>query len=124
MTKSEWTVEDEKGYSAFIQKIGESNCETPDDCIGAVEFPKDACLGSDRDYVVEGAAGIDALRAKPAMLAEGLADHAIPPGLAIADFEALWPGRPVVRLPGVGHFCQEDAPATLVALIAQFMQSA
>jgi haloalkane dehalogenase len=98
--------------------------ETPADCVGAVEFPKDALLGRIRDYVKEGAAGVDALRAKPAMLAEGLADHAIPPGLAIADFEALWPGRPVVRLPGVGHFCQEDAPATLVALIAQFMQTA
>jgi len=98
--------------------------ETPDDCLGAVEFPKDAYLGRIRDYVREGAAGVDALRAKPAMLAEGLADHAIPPALAIADFEALWPGRPVVRLPGVGHFCQEDAPQTLVALIAQFMQSA
>ena len=61
--------------------------------------------------------------AKPAMLAEGLRDHAIPPALAIADFEALWPGRPVVRLPGAGHFCQEDVPQTLVALIAQFLQS-
>jgi pimeloyl-ACP methyl ester carboxylesterase len=98
--------------------------ETPADCIGAVEFPKDAFLGRIRDYVLEGAVGVDALRAKPAMLAEGLADHAIPPALAIADFEALWPGRPAVRLPGVGHFCQEDAPETLVALVAQFMQSA
>ena len=97
--------------------------ETPGDCVGAIEFPKDAYLGRIRAYVVEGAAGVDALREKPAMLAEGLADHAIPPVLAIADFEALWPGRPVVRLPGVGHFCQEDAPDTLVALIAQFMQS-
>jgi haloalkane dehalogenase len=98
--------------------------ETPEECLGAVEFPKDAFLGRIRDFVLEGATGLDALRTKPAMLAEGLADHAIAPGLAIADFEALWPGRPVVRLPGVGHFCQEDAPDTLVALIAQFMQSA
>ncbi len=96
--------------------------ETPEECLGAVEFPKDAYLGRIRDYVRAGAAGVDALRAKPALLAEGLADHAIPPQLAVADFEALWPGRPVVRLPGVGHFCQEDAPETLVALIAQFMQ--
>ena len=35
VTKSEWTEEDEKGYSAFIQKIGDSNCETPDDCINS-----------------------------------------------------------------------------------------
>jgi len=49
--------------------------------------------------------------------------HAIPPELAIADLEGLWPGRPVVRLPRVGHFCQEDAPDVLVALIEQFIQS-
>ncbi len=96
---------------------------TPEECVGALEFPKDAYLGRIRDYVLEGAAGVDALRAKPAMLAEGLCDHAIPPALAMADFEALWPGRPIVPLQDVGHFCQEDAPDTLVALIRLFMQS-
>jgi len=39
VTKSEWSEEDEKGYSAFIQKIGESNCETPDDCINSDANP-------------------------------------------------------------------------------------
>ena len=97
--------------------------ETPEECVGALEFPKDAYLGRIRGYVLEGASGLDTLTAKPAMLAEGLRDHAIPPALAIADFEALWPGRPVVRLPNAGHFCQEDAPETLVALITQFLQS-
>lgn len=96
---------------------------TPEECVGALEFPLDAYHARIRDFVLEGLPHLDALRAKPAMLAEGLCDHAIPPALAIADFEALWPGRPVVRLPGVGHFCQEDAPEMLVALIEQFVQS-
>jgi hypothetical protein len=39
VTKSEWTEEDEKGYSAFIQKIGESTCDTPDDCINSDANP-------------------------------------------------------------------------------------
>ncbi len=39
VTKSEWTAEDEQGYSAFIQKIGESGCETPDDCINSNANP-------------------------------------------------------------------------------------
>ncbi len=56
------------------------------------------------------------------MLACGMEDRAIPPSHAIADFRALWPDGPVVELPGVGHFCQEDAPQTLVALIRQFLQ--
>ncbi len=35
VTKSEWTEEDERGYSAFVQRIGESGCLTPDDCINS-----------------------------------------------------------------------------------------
>jgi pimeloyl-ACP methyl ester carboxylesterase len=96
---------------------------TPEECVGAIEFPLDAYHQRIREFVIEGAAGVAALKAKPAMLAEGMCDHAIPPEFAIADFEGLWPDRPIVRLPGVGHFCQEDAPHTLIALIEQFMQS-
>ena len=90
--------------------------ETPEESIGALEFPLDAYHARIRDYTIEGVGGLAALKSKPAMLAEGLCDHAIPPAVAIADFEGVWPGRPIVRLPGVGHFCQEDAPETLVAL--------
>lgn len=39
VTKHEWTAEDEKGYSDFVQKIGESGCETPDDCINSNANP-------------------------------------------------------------------------------------
>jgi len=39
VTKSEWTAEDERGYSAFIQRIGDSGCETPDDCINSDANP-------------------------------------------------------------------------------------
>jgi haloalkane dehalogenase len=56
------------------------------------------------------------------MLAEGMADQASPPELAIADFKMLFPASPVVRLDGVGHFCQEDAPEALVAMIQLFIQ--
>lgn len=39
IVKTEWSPEDEKGYSDFIQKIGESGCETPDDCINSPANP-------------------------------------------------------------------------------------
>ncbi|MEQ1753139.1 MAG: hypothetical protein ABL973_03300 [Micropepsaceae bacterium] len=39
ITKPAWTPEDEKGYSDFIQRIGESKCETPDDCINSNANP-------------------------------------------------------------------------------------
>lgn len=39
VTKAEWSEEDERGYSAFIQRLGESGCETPDDCINSDANP-------------------------------------------------------------------------------------
>ena len=57
------------------------------------------------------------------MLASGDADFGIAQDHSISDFRGLYPDAPVVKLPGVGHFCQEDVPETLVALIQGFMQT-
>lgn len=96
---------------------------TKDECKGAIEFPLDVVKNRIVPYVLEGRPMLEKLRSKPAMLAEGMKDRAILPEVAIADFKALFPGAPVVELPEAGHFCQEDAPETLVALIQQFVQS-
>lgn len=97
---------------------------TPEETIAAIEFPLDAALGRIKDYVVEGIklGNLEKLRSKPAMLAEGMADKAMPPAMVIDDFKRLFPTGPIVELEDVGHFCQEDAPKTLVALIQMFMQ--
>lgn len=95
---------------------------TRDDCIGAIEFPLDALLRRIVPYVKEGFPGIEHLTAKPAMLVVGLRDHGIAPEHQMADFRALFPSGPIVTLPYAGHFCQEDAPDTIVALIQQFLQ--
>ena len=95
---------------------------TPEECKGGLEFPLDIHLGRIGEYLAEGLSGVDALKSKPAMLAEGMKDQAVPPELVLGDFQALWPEGPVIELPNVGHFCQEDAPETLVALIQQFIQ--
>ena len=60
---------------------------------------------------------------KPAMLASGDMDFGIAQSHSISDFQGLFPKAPVVKLPGVGHFCQEDVPETLVALIQHFIQN-
>lgn len=93
-------------------------------CVGAIEFPLDVHLGRAFAYIVAGlkTGNLDKLKAKPAMLAYGMRDRAIDPQHAIADFRALFPDGPVTTLPDVGHFCQEDAPEILTALIGQFMQ--
>ena len=56
------------------------------------------------------------------MLVVGLRDHGIAPEHQMADFRALFPSGPIVTLPHAGHFCQEDAPDIIVALIQQFLQ--
>lgn len=37
-------------------------------------------------------------------------------------FKSFWPDGPVISLPAVGHYLQEDAPETVGALVDQFIQ--
>ena len=112
----------ETGLTEIASRAYAAPFGSPEECKGAIEFPLDVALNRISSYVKAGAAGVPALRSKPAMLAEGMLDKAIPPELAIADFQALFPGRPVVKMERAGHFCQEDAAPLLTALIQMFMQ--
>jgi pimeloyl-ACP methyl ester carboxylesterase len=40
----------------------------------------------------------------------------------VQGFKSFWPDAPVVTLPGVGHFLQEDAPEAVTAMIEMFIQ--
>jgi haloalkane dehalogenase len=95
---------------------------TSADCKGAIQFPK--CIGSPATVatILEHIANLPALAAKPAMYVHGEADRAIPTEMSVGAFRSTWPKGPVVTLPGVGHFIQEDAPETACALIEQFIQ--
>ena len=94
-------------------------------CIGAIEFPLDVHYNRFQKYVIEGlqTGNLEKVKAKPAMLVSGDMDFGIDPGFVQGDFRALFPDAPVVPLSGVGHFCQEDVPETLVALICGFLQA-
>ena len=91
-------------------------------CIGAIEFPLDAYLGRPREYVMEQADRIRELSTKPAMMVEGMKDHAGIPEFAISVFREMYPNAPVTMLPNAGHYCQEDAPEIIVPLIQQFLK--
>ena len=98
---------------------------TVEDCKGAIKFP--LCIASPEtmQYMMEhviSPEGIEAIRSKPAMHVHGEEDRAVPADFAVACFKDMWPDGPVVTLPGVGHFLQEDAPEAVTALIELFIQ--
>jgi haloalkane dehalogenase len=95
---------------------------TPADCKGAIQFPRNIGTPETVAAILEHAANLPALAAKPAMYVHGEADRAIPTEMSVGAFRSIWPKGPVVTLPGVGHFIQEDAPETACALIEQFIQ--
>jgi pimeloyl-ACP methyl ester carboxylesterase len=95
---------------------------TKADCLGAINFPLDFLTGKWARFYADGAGNVEAVRQKPAMLVEGLRDRAIFPDVVIAHVRAAFPHAAVVELEHAGHFCQEDAPETAIALIEQFLQ--
>ncbi len=97
---------------------------TPEDCIAAIRFPQ--CI-ADRETVdflkkIRTQEATTSLKDKPAMYVHGEEDRALPLEFSVDCFKDLWPDGPVVTLPGVGHFLQEDAPEAVAALITQFVQ--
>lgn len=93
------------------------------ECKGAIEFPLDVVTGRFGYLDPPNDEVIAQVRAKPAMLAVGMQDRAIPADITIGAFREAFGDRPVIELPNAGHFCQEDAPEALVALIQHLVRS-
>jgi haloalkane dehalogenase len=94
-----------------------------DECQGAIAFPLDGLhLERIRETLVAALPGLYKLGQDgvPAMMIEGMQDHAIWPHVAIAGFRAFFPQGTVHELPEAGHFIQEDAPEIVVPLIEEF----
>jgi haloalkane dehalogenase len=92
-------------------------------CIGGINFPLDVHYGRFLPFVFETmeTGDIEALKAKPAILISGDKDYGIAQDHAISDFKGLFPDRRVIKVEGVGHFCQEDIPQQLVNFIQEFI---
>ena len=98
--------------------------KTFQECAGGIAFPIDFITGNFAYREPASDEERAALRQKPAMLACGMQDHAIPSEVTIAVFQDTFGAdKPIVELPNAGHFLQEDEPGLLVALIEQFIQS-
>jgi cis-3-alkyl-4-acyloxetan-2-one decarboxylase len=99
---------------------------TVEECIGAYQFPRNITAPETAEFMaetIEAAGGTEVLASIPAIGIFGEEDRAIPTGYAVASFKGMYPDGPVVRLPGVGHFLQEDAPEAVASMIELFIQS-
>jgi cis-3-alkyl-4-acyloxetan-2-one decarboxylase len=100
-----------------------------DECRGVIRFPQQLVdpqsippdPGPVYPQIDPGA--IDAVRAKPAILVEGMRDTALLPHHMIPAFAATFPTAPIIELPDAGHFTPEDAPQTLLALLQLFLHT-
>jgi pimeloyl-ACP methyl ester carboxylesterase len=105
-----------RAYAAQFPSVAE--------CRAALQFPRNITAPETgiflSDVVTNG--DMEAVKALPAMCVYGEADRAFPIELVVEGFKSLWPNGPVVTLPGVGHFVQEDAPEAVTAMIEQFIQ--
>jgi cis-3-alkyl-4-acyloxetan-2-one decarboxylase len=93
---------------------------TPADCLGAIAWAKGFATGAHR-FETPDVAAIHAIRAKPALAIWGEADRTLHAEHFLPLFSALFPTAPVHRLAGVGHYCFEDAPDVIAALIKEFI---
>ena len=93
----------------------------PADCLGAIGWAKGFATGAHR-FETPDAAADRAIRSKPALAIWGDADRTLGAEHFLPLFTAIFPGAPVRRLAGVGHYCLEDAPETITMLISDFMR--
>lgn len=104
---------------AWLRAYG-ARFATPADCAGAIGWAKGVATGAHR-FEMPDAAARRAIAAKPAMAIWGMADRTLHAEHFLPLFSALFPGGPVHRLPGVGHYSLEDAPDAIANRIATFL---
>jgi len=102
--------------SAYAAHFG-----SPADCLGAIGWAKGFAIGAHR-FEAPDAAADRAIRALPALAIWGTEDRTLQAAQLLPLFTELFPEAPVYRLEGVGHFCLEDAPGKIAAIIEQFLQ--
>ncbi|MFT4046857.1 MAG: alpha/beta fold hydrolase [Solimonas sp.] len=91
------------------------------DCAGAIGWAKGFAVGAHRFEVPDEAAK-RAIRSRPALAIWGQADRTLQAEHFLPLFSALFPQADVHRLAGTGHYCLEDSPGEVAALISEFLR--
>lgn len=104
----------------WLQAYG-ARFQGPSDCLGAMGWAKGFALGMHRFEEPDGDAR-RAIQSKPALAMWGMADRTLHAEHFLPLFSELFPQAHVHKLEGVGHYCLEDAPETIAAHVAAFLQ--
>jgi haloalkane dehalogenase len=96
---------------------------TFDECAGAIGWAKGFAIGAHR-FEAPGDSARRAIASKPALAIWGMADRTLSARHFLPLFSATFPHAAVHRLDGVGHYSLEDAPETICAHIASFLEQA
>ncbi|GMX60422.1 alpha/beta fold hydrolase [Paenibacillus elgii] len=110
----------ERITEAWLAAYG-SRFASPADCLGAIGWAKGFATGAHR-FEIPDVAAVRAIREKPALAIWGEADRTLQAEHFLPLFTELFPTAPVHRLPGVGHYCLEDAPDVVGRLITDFIR--
>jgi pimeloyl-ACP methyl ester carboxylesterase len=107
---------DENFFRAYSSQF-----DTPEECEGVIAFPKMIVTGT--RIIEEGTPeAVAAVRAKPAIMIEGMRDKVLLAKYFIPMFEEAFPGAPIHRLETASHFLQEDEPTKIAELILEFSE--
>ena len=98
-----------------------SHFVSPVDCLGAFGWAKGVAIDAHR-FEVPDAAADRAIRSLPALAIWGAEDRTLQAKHFLPLFTELFPDAPVHRLEGVGHYCLEDAPEKVAAIIAEVLR--
>ncbi|NLS19052.1 alpha/beta fold hydrolase [Rhizobium sp. P40RR-XXII] len=91
------------------------------ECRGALGWAKGFATGTHQFETPDPAAG-SIIRSKPALAIWGEADRTLHAEHFLPLFSAIFPSASIERLPGVGHYCFEDAPEAISSLISDFVR--
>ncbi|MGV9674122.1 alpha/beta fold hydrolase [Nocardia sp. NPDC003482] len=95
----------------------------PAACRGVIRFPQQVVAPGEPAPPAPDPDAVAALRAKPAVLVEGMRDTALLPAHIIPAFRLAFPDAPVLELPHAGHFTAEDTPGELLAALELFLHT-
>lgn len=93
----------------------------PADCLGAIGWAKGFPMGA-HSFETPTRSTVNTISGKPALAIWGEADKTLLADHFLPLFSGIFPEAPIKRLPGVGHYCFEDAPELVADLISNFIR--